>query len=488
MIGWPLLELTVILPLAGLLLVLPLGRHGPRLVLAVGPLIFIAALLLCIELYVSRQPVERFVGGWNVPLGIALRADGLTATFLLTTATIALAVAAFALKPFGSADETVGSYTFWPLFYAMWASLNAVFIGGDLFNLYVALELLTLSAVAMVAYGNTAAAARYLLFALSGSLAYLLGVVLLYSAHGTLDMGLLGAATITDRTTLVAAGLMTAGLLAKTALFPFHAWLPPAHSNAPAPASALLSALVVKASFFIVVRIWFDVVPGAAGDLLLQMLGLLGAAAVLYGSVLAMRQQRLKLIVAYSTVAQLGYLFFIFPIAGSAEQMPWAASAWSGGMFHAIAHAFAKAAMFLAAGIVIEAVGHDRLSGLIGLGRALPMTVFAFGIGAVSIMGLPPSGGFMGKYLMLTSALAGGHVFLAVVMIVGGLLAAIYLFRPLTLTLAGKEMPEVAPIPRRRQMVPLFLALVAVAIGVASAQPYAFLQIGRPIAAFEGIE
>jgi multicomponent Na+:H+ antiporter subunit D len=478
MTGWPLLELTVILPLAGLLLALPLGRHGPRLVLVLGPLILLVAALLCVELYAVGQPLQHFVGGWDVPLGIAVRADGLAATFLLSTAVIALAVAIFALKSFGGPEETTASYTFWPLLYAMWASLNAVFIGGDLFNLYVALELLTLSAVAMVAYGNVAAAVRYMLFALAGSLAYLLGVVLLYSAHGTLDIRLLGAVTTTEPAALVAAGLMTAGLLAKTALFPFHAWLPPAHGDAPAPASALLSALVVKAAFFIVVRIWFEVVPGAAGELLPQALGLLGAAAVLYGSLLAIRQERLKLIVAYSTVAQLGYLFFIFPLAASTEA-PWAVGAWSGGMFHAIAHAFAKAAMFLAAGIMIEAVGHDRLKGLVGLGRALPMTVFAFGIAAISIMGLPPSGGFMGKYLMLTSALAGGYIFLAVVMIVGGLLAAIYLFRPLALTLAGKEVPEVAPIPWRRQAVPLFLALVAVAIGIASALPYSFLQIGR---------
>ncbi len=487
MTGWPLLELTVILPLAGLLLALPLGRHGPQLVLVLGPLIFLVVVSLCVALYDGGQPLRRFVGGWEVPLGIALRADGLTATFLVTTAVIILAVAIFALKSFGGPEETITGYTFWPLLYALWAALNAVFIGGDLFNLYVALELLTLSAVAMVAYGSVAAAMRYMLFALAGSLAYLLGVVLLYSAHGTLDIGLLSAVDV-EPATLVAAGLMTAGLIAKTALFPFHAWLPPAHGNAPAPASALLSALVVKASFFIVARIWFELVPGAASEQLMHALGFLGAAAVLFGSVLAIRQERLKLVIAYSTVAQLGYLFFIFPLAGGPEAVPWGAGAWSGGMFHAIAHAFAKAAMFLAAGIMIEAVGHDRLNGLAGLGRALPMTVFAFAIAAVSIMGLPPSGGFIGKYLMLTSALAGGHIVLAIVMIVGGLLAAIYLFRPLALTLSGKDLPEVVPIPRLRQAVPLVLALVAVALGIVSALPYDFLQIGRPVAAVEGIE
>jgi multicomponent Na+:H+ antiporter subunit D len=487
MSSWPLLELTVILPLAGLLLALVAGRHGPRLVLVIGPLIALVVILVAVQLAVSGHSLARTAGGWNVPLGIAFSADGLAAAFLVTSAFVALAVAAFALGPFGGRHETTESYTFWPLFYAMWAALNAIFVGGDLFNLYVALELLTLSAVAMVAYGSVPAALRYLLFALCGSLAYLLGVVLLYSARGTLDIALLGAAPA-DGPTLLAGGLMTAGLLAKTALFPLHAWLPPAHGNAPAPASALLSALVVKASFVIVVRIWFDVMPGAAADHLLLALGLLGAAAVVYGSLLAIRQQRLKLIIAYSTVAQLGYLFFIFPLAAPADPAPWASAAWTGGIFHAIAHAFAKAAMFLAAGIVVEAVGHDRLDGLSGLGRALPMTIFAFGIAAVSIMGLPPSGGFMGKYLMLTSALAGGHILFALVMIAGGLLAAVYLFRVIAPTLAGDNVPQVKPVPHRRQAIPLVLALASIAIGVGSALPYGFLQIGRQVAGPEGLE
>ena len=110
---------------------------------------------------------------------------------------------------------------------------------------------------------------------------------------------------------------MTVGLLAKTALFPLHLWLPPAHAGAPAPASAVLSALVVKGSFILVVRLWFDVMPGVLSHAAAQVLAALGAAAILFGSVLALRQARLKMLVAYSTVAQLGYLFLMFPLAAS---------------------------------------------------------------------------------------------------------------------------------------------------------------------------
>ena len=118
----------------------------------------------------------------------------------------------------------------------------------------------------------------------------------------------------------IAASLMTIGLLAKTALFPLHLWLPPAHAGAPAPGSAVLSALVVKGSFFLIVRLWFDAMPGLMGFASSQMLGTLGAGAVLFGSVLALRQQRLKLLIAYSTIAQIGYLFFIFPLVAGAKR------------------------------------------------------------------------------------------------------------------------------------------------------------------------
>ena len=152
-----------------------------------------------------------------------------------------------------------------------------------------------------------------MMFALMGSLLYLLGAALLYAAHGTLDIALLATRVGSAPGDIVAAAAITAGLAAKTALFPFHSWLPPAHSGAPAPASAMLSGLVPKASFYILLRFWFEAAPDIAGTGVLTLLGGLGALAMIYGSLLALHQDRLKLIIAYSTVAQLGYLFFVFP-------------------------------------------------------------------------------------------------------------------------------------------------------------------------------
>lgn len=484
----------VVLPLAGALLAVVFGRWGGGIALAV--VLGVAAACLALLFALDRGGVMLLsIGGWQAPLGITLRADGLAGAFLAVTGLVMAAVLVLARDSFAppNVGERRAAYAFWPLALLLWGALNAVFLSRDLFNLYVGLELLTLAAVALVAIEGkaetVAAALRYMIFALMGSLLYLLGAALLYAAHGTLDIVLLASRSLGAPTDLMATALITAGLVVKTALFPFHGWLPPAHSGAPAPASAMLSALVPKASFYILMRLWFEATPDLASPALLLVPAVLGALAILYGSVLALRQQRLKLIIAYSTVAQLGYLFFVFPLAGgeSAAQ-PWAAGAWTGGMFHALSHALAKAAMFLCAGLWVQAIGHDRLDGLKGVATRMPMTTFAFALAAISLMGLPPSGGFTAKYLMMTAAFAAGDVLWALILAAGGLLAAAYLYRPLALTLSGSAPDGLAAVSRWRQAVPLALAGAAILVGLFSAGPFDFLQIGRPDAAAEGLE
>lgn len=486
----PPLELLVVVPLLALLAAVPLGRRAARLMPLMALVMPALALWLVAEISVDG-PQQRILGGWLPPLGIALRADGLSAAMLLLTAVLGATAGLFsmALYPPRGGDETAASGTFWALFFSLWAAMNVIFLSGDLFNLYVAIELLTIAAVGLAALGSLAAAMRYMVFALLGSLAYLLGVVLVYARYGTLDLALLGSLVEAEPATFLAAGLMTAGLLVKTALFPLHGWLPPAHGSAPAPASALLSGLVVKASFYILARLWFDLMPPLATEAFVQATAVLGALAILAGSVMAIRAERLKLVIAYSTVAQLGYLFLIWPLAGGAAgEMPWAAGAWTGGMVHAIAHGLAKAAMFLAAGLMIEALGHDRLDDLKGLGRALPLTTFSFGLAAVSLMGLPPSGGFIAKWLLLTSAFASGQLVWAAVMLLGGLLAAIYLFRPLNRMFDKADPPALRPVSRARELLPMSLAALAILMGLAPGGLYALLQVGRPEAAVEGLD
>jgi formate hydrogenlyase subunit 3/multisubunit Na+/H+ antiporter MnhD subunit len=281
---------------------------------------------------------------------------------------------------------------------------------------------------------------------------------------------------------------MTAGLLAKTALFPLHLWLPPAHAGAPPAASALLSSLVVKGSFFLTVRLWFDVMPGLLNYAVAQTLAGLGAAAIIVGSVIALRQVRLKLLIAYSTIAQIGYLFLIFPLAsggaaaGVFNSVAWNSVAWTGGALQVISHAIAKAAMFMAAGLMTEVVGNDRIDSLGGIVRVVPLTVLAFGLGGMSLMGLPPSGGFVAKWRLLTAAVFEGQWWWAAVVLIGGLLAGGYVFRVMgpALTVSGAPLVVRSPIPQARQIVVLALALCAILLGLLPLPPSELLLIGRP--------
>lgn len=479
-------------PLLGALATIALPDRVARAAVAATVAATLIASVVLAERVLTEGVLRLELGGWAPPLGIALQADGLSAVMLIMTALVMTAVALAARHAL--APDIAGlraGFGFWPLMLLLWAALNAGFVSRDLFNIYVTIELLSLAAIGLVAIGGTAAAfaaaIRYLIFALAGSLLYLAGVILIYAAHGTLDMDLLSS-TSPAASDGLALALMTGGLLAKTALFPFHVWLPPAHGSAPSPASAMLSALVPKASFVVLLRLWLDAMPDRTGEGALILLAVLGTTAVIWGSLRALVQMRLKLIVAYSTVAQIGYLFLVFPLAGGAAgDLPWASGAWNGTVMLIVSHALAKSAMFLVAGQWMSVAGSDRLVKLRGLALVMPMSAAAFAMAAVTLAGLPPSGGFTGKYLIMTAAFASGQWVWALVMAVGGILAAVYLYRPLAVLFARSEAPDLAALSRARQVVPLILAGASIVLGITSAGMFEILPMGRPSAAEEGL-
>jgi len=420
-------------------------------------------------------PHRHLAGGWEAPLGIGLRADGLGVAMLWLTAVIGLAVSTYAAAYFG--NDSRRGLRFWPLWFLLLAGLNAAFLTDDLFNAYVTLELITLTAIPLIALGGGPAlgpATRYLLLALLGSLLYLLGIALLYGVHGRLDMTALAMRLDYDPATTIAVALITAGLAIKAALFPLHGWLPPAHGEAPSVVSAALSALVVKAPLYLLLRLWSSVLPPAPMAVL-TLLGTLGALAVLYGALQALRQRRLKVLVAYSTVAQLGYALMALPIA--------TLSAWSAAIIHLLAHGLAKAALFMAAGNLIRVLGHDRIDDLTATGWATRSSLFAFGVAGASLAGLPPSGGFLAKWYLIQAALAGGQWWWALVALAGGLLAAAYVFRVLAQAFPRADAPPPEPaasLPRIMAWLPMLLALASLALGFAGVPVLALLRIGAP--------
>lgn len=469
----------IVLPLAlGAAAVLLGPRLAPRLALP-GAAAMLAAAAAVLREVLAGGPQRLALGGWSAPLGIELYADGLSALMLATTAVVAALVSLYARAYFRLQG---GAERFWPLWWLLWAGMNAVYLSADVFNFYVTLELVALAAIALVVLGGEraglAAALRYLVAALFGSTAYLLGVALLYGAHGTLALDGLGERVAAGPYSALALALMGAGLALKTALFPLHSWLPPAHGAALAPVSAALSALVVKASFYLLLRLWFEVFGAAAGAAAAQALGALGAAAVLWGTVAALRQRRLKMLVAYSTVAQLGYLFLVFPLAtGTAAAS--AALAWNGALVYLVSHALAKSAMFLAAGAIVHAWGEDDIEHLEGTAARLPWSLFAFGLAGASLMGLPPSGGFTGKWLLLRSALDAGQWWWAAALLAGGLLTAVYVFRVLRSAFVPPRPERVLhPIPRAMQLTALALAAASALLGLGAAAPAELLYRG----------
>jgi len=396
-------------------------------------------------------------------------------TFLLLTTLVASGCGIHAglyLKP----DKPWQRY-FWPLYWFLWAGLNTVWIGGDLFNLYVGLELISLAAVGLVALGGQAealrAALRYLLAALLGSMAYLLGVALVYGQFGTLSLAEVAhQVRLMDQAELMrpALVLMLVGLALKTALFPLHGWLPPAHGIAKSPVSALLSALVVKASFYIAARIWLEAGGAVATQWMAQLLGALGAAAVVWGSWLAWRQPRLKQVVAYSSVAQIGYLFLLFPLTFGVDAST-SLQAQQGITLQVISHALAKSAMFLAAGNLILAVGSNRVDALAGVSHFLPFSLFSFGLAGVSLMGLPPSGGFAAKWMLLQASVASGQWWWILVLVGGGLLSAAYVFRIYRASFLERDEKDHFYHPDRRlEVVAMLLAVASLGLGLAGSQ------------------
>lgn len=473
----------IFLPLVGGLLVYlvpsPFMGNVIPIVLGIG---LLASLGPLSHEALSAGATTLALGGHFAPLGIELRIDGLALAMLWLTAIVAVAINIHAATsvPESGNFRARGFRSLWLL---LWSGLNALFLSADLFNIYVVLEITAITAISLVVISRgseaVAAATRYLYFALVGSLFYLLGVALVYGKTGLLSLRMLEALSLDGPVALLALALMTFGLAMKAALFPVHAWLPRAHAIAPSPASAVLSALVAKAGAYLVLRIWLGPFDGHWPALAGQGMAALGTAGIVYGSVQALRQSRLKLIVAYSTVAQLGYLLLVFPLASIL--------AWQGVIYHALSHGLAKAAFFLAAGNIIILVGSDRLASLQRGDRLLAGNIMVMALAGISLAGLPPSGGFLGKWWLISAAIESGQWWWAISVAVGGLLAAAYVFRILRYALAEMNSPETSvstPAPGRLSLYlylpPLILALAAIALGFAGQTLVPYLLIGLP--------
>ena len=426
---------SMLLPLfTGLLMLLLHQRSGWLVIFSSAASLIAAALALQEVVYNSDQLLQ--LGGWQGPLAIHFHLMPVSALLLFFTALIHLLTALYAQ---GSRHSHVNA-DYWPLSCLLHGSMAALWLSSDLFNWYITLELLGLVAVALVAQAGASAygpALRYLILSLAGSLCYLLGVALLYGHYGMLDIVLLAQQTRADHTTLIALILMTLGLMLKAALWPLHMWLPAAHANAPTAVSALLSALVVKGPLFILWLLWSELAPPELGRPAGFVMAVTGIIALIYGGWAALRAPLLKVLVAYSTVAQLGYALLALGLLLYWQKPELHVALW----LFVLAHGLAKVSMFLSAGEMQYALGSKRVSVMRGASQTMPVAMFAFAVAGGSLIGLPPSGGFLAKWLLLQPLFTEpAHWPWALGIVVGTLASAAYVFRAVALSF-GQARP-----------------------------------------------
>jgi formate hydrogenlyase subunit 3/multisubunit Na+/H+ antiporter MnhD subunit len=421
--------LSLLIPLISALVLLLLRvRVGGLVILANATSLGCAALALYQVVINGTQQLN--LGGWETPLGIRFELGPLTALLLVFTALIHLLVAIYAQR---SRHSQTRDTDFWPLSCLLHASLGALWLSRDLFNWYVTLELLGLVAVAMVILSGPrshVAALRYLLLSLAASLCYLLGVALLYGQYGVLDIRALAGVTSNDQVTRLALLLLTLGLMVKAALWPLHQWLPAAHAAAPTAVSALLSALVVKGPLFILWMLWDNVAPAELARQAGIFFAVAGIAALVSGGLAALRTPWIKVLVAYSTVAQLGYALLALGLLLYWQDANMSIALW----LFVIAHGLAKVSMFLAAGEMQATLGSRHVSALKGASQTMPVAMFAFAVAGGSLIGLPPSGGFVAKWVLLQPLfLEPARWPWALGVLLGTLASAGYVFRVVTI-------------------------------------------------------
>ncbi|WP_210396810.1 complex I subunit 5 family protein [Motiliproteus sediminis] len=454
----------------------------PRLADLLSPLVALALVgcsLLLLDAIAATPVILHHLGGWGGDLGISLRADALSALLLALGTVVTLAATLFARRYF--TDDQV-RYRFWPLWWLLNGAINALLLSADLFNLYVTLELLGLSAAALCTLGKDKpqalrAALRYLLLGLIGSLLYLTGVALVYAEYGTLAIPSLAQQIQASPASLTALLLLSSGLLIKCALLPLHIWLPAAHSSAPAPVSAVLSALVVKVTFYLLLRLWFELFTAVITPAFATLIGTMGATAVIWGSWRALMSTRLKLMAAYSTVSQMGYLFLFVPILLALPDHDSRALAFGALVLFALNHGIAKAALFLAIGIIQQRLGHDQVDRINGVARQLPVTLFAVALAGSALVGLPPSGAFLAKWTLISASLVTAQWWWLLVAVIGTLLAAAYLVRVLGAAFAPAEPPP----PTGKQLLSgelpalLLAAMATLGLGLGAAPIWSLL-------------
>ncbi len=423
--------LIVVLPLvaAPVLAVLPVNRAPWAVALAVSwAVLALAGWQLWNVLHQGVISYE--LGGWAPPWGIEYRIDALNAFMTLIVAAIAAVTLPYALRSAESEIPRHNMSLFYSAFVLCLAGLLGISQTGDVFNLFVFLEISSLSSYALISLGRDrralTAAYQYLIMGTIGATFLLIGIGLIYAATGTLNMMDLAArlpAVFDQRTVHTAFAFIIVGVALKLALFPLHHWLPNAYTYAPTVITVFLAATATKVAVYVMLRMLFTVFPSGSvsstptGALFI----LLGVAGILFASAQAIAQLNVKRMLALSSVAQIGYMALGIGFG--------TALGATAAIVHMFNHAMMKGALFMAVGALAYRVGSNRLADFAGLGRRMPWTFAAILVGGLSLIGVPGTAGFISKWYLVLAAIEQQAWLLVGVVLLGSLLAVVYVWK-----------------------------------------------------------
>ncbi len=463
--------LVVAIPLimAAVAAITPSARGAWLIALATTTISAALSILLLAQVW-TGGPVSYEIGGWVAPLGIEYRVDALNGAILALVSIMGTVCIFSAPASVAAEIPPAKQALFYSAFLVCFAGLLGVAVTGDAFNLFVFLEISSLSTYVLVAMGMRrdrralTAAYNYLILGTIGATFYVIGVGFLYMATGTLNFADLAArlGPVADTSTVRAGfAFIVIGLGLKLALFPLHGWLPNAYAYAPSFVTAFLASTATKVALYALVRFLYSVFDPSfsfQGVSLVWLLAPLAMAGMLVASAQAVFQDEVRKLFAYSSVAQVGYMLLGLSL-GSAVGL-------AAGMLHLFNHALMKGALFLALSAVALRLGATRVEQFKGLGRVMPVTMAALAIGALSLIGVPLTAGFVSKWYLLQAALERGWWWAVAAIAASSVLAFFYIGRVLEAAYL-RPAPEhdgkplaVRPIPISL-MIPLWLLVIA---------------------------
>ena len=425
----------------------------------------LAGLSVFALLAVSTQKALVYnVGGWPAPFGISMVVDGLAAFMLVTVNLIAFLVAVFSINYIKKYTDT---WKFYTLFILMLAGMNGVIIAGDLFNLYIFLEVSAIAGYSLVAFGTKAeeleASFRYAVMGAVASSFILIGIAVLYSYTSTLNMaGMALSIAAKGRSNVVpfVSVLFLMGFGLKGAIVPFHAWLPDAHTSAPTPISAMLSGVLIKVlGVYSLLRIFFNVL--GVSDKILAIFMFLGAVSIMVGVLLAVGQWDFKRLLAYHSISQVGYIMLGVGLGSPVGIF--------GGLFHLFNHSIFKSLLFLNSGAVDYSIGTRDLKEMGGLSEKMPVTANTSLIASMSIAGIPPLNGFFSKLIIILACIQANRIGYAFWAVVGSILTLASFMKVQRYAFSGalnEKWKNVKEVPLTMKTAMIILAAICVTAGL----------------------